>query len=1080
MWAGLMQGPAGFRKQVAVKLVEPGKGDEEVLRREARLGAMMRHGNLVDVYELGRADDGRWFLAMELVPGPTLREVLRTLGALPGTALREIAIQLCRGLAYAHALPIEADTVGLVHRDIKPSNVLLDPSGMVKLSDFGIARLHDGATTDVQGTPGYIAPEQLQGAAPDPRADVYGMGILLWAMAIGRPPLRPGKGRAKVLEAALGAQVRARAARALLSEALPGLDQVVERCLDPDPGLRFADARDLGRALRALPEPPGQGLLELMRHYEAQRRPDDPGDDSPTRTTASFHSTGSALPRVEAPLLGRDRELEALQAQLEPAGAWVTLKGLPGIGKTRLAQHLAHRWAAGARPVVWVELTGAHDRIAMLSRVGEALRLTESHDARSIARALATRTEGLLVLDAIDGLTDELRSLIPALRATAPWLRLLLTGRSVVRHGDEVVLELGPLDSEAARRLYAERLPEEATAPAAHILDAILAGLEGVPLTIELAATQALDDTGPGSLEEALATTWKQLPAWSQHALLQLTAFEGTFLVEAAEAVIDTHRWPDAPWPLDIVDDLWNRSLLYVRQGRGAQRMGMYGAVRQFALARTDQRSARRDAERRHGAWLARFGDEAWLDGLQLRGGEARVRELARELDDLVAACRRAVERNDTRVAEATALAAWEVLRRRGPLDRVPQLLEPVLGLNGLTREAALRTALATVAEATEAYDAALEASRTPRERATTLAALARHLHLKNDLEGSVQRAHEALELATEVNDRVVEGRALIALGAAERKLGQPEASEAHLLDGLERLDRVGCVVDRSHAFQSLGNLYILQDRHDDAEAAFQKARRGYRATGMKGAMGTALANLSLVDRQRQDYASADRRAREALELHRAVGDRRGEINDLGQLANCRVSQGRLTEAIDALQETRLRARDAGMAKDEAVAAVNLGHCYTLLGRYDEALPHFEAAHALADRLRLVWLRALAGGNRAIALPALGRLDDARTAFDAAIADARQVGSRRMEGALLHERVRADLDAHGPDDLAEAERLLLAASDPIEHAKLRCTRARLLARRGDLEAARAELQGLDASDMNLAQRITEARAELRS
>jgi tetratricopeptide (TPR) repeat protein len=1082
VWSGLMEGPAGFRKQVAVKLVEPGKAEEEVLRREARLGALMRHGNLVDVYQLGRADDGRWFLAMELVPGPTLREVLRTTGALPGPALRDIAVQLCRGLAYAHQLRIDSDQVGLVHRDIKASNVLLDPSGMVKLSDFGIARLQGGEGTDVQGTPGYIAPEQLEGAPPDPRADVYSMGVLLWAMAIGRPPLRPDRraGRKQVLEVARGAAKGARAASATLAEALPGLEAVVARCVDPDPARRYADGKALGRALRALPEPAGPGLLEVMARYEATTR-STPTPSDEEEATHTFRSTGGLRAETQ-PLLGREREVSAVERHLEPAGSCITLKGLAGVGKSHLAHHVAHRWLASARPTAWAELEGASDLHEMLARIAEALRLTESTDAEAIAGALASRTEGLLVLDGIDTVVDQLRPLVTQWRAEAPWLRLLLTGSEVLGLADEVVVELGPLAMAPARELFRARQRDDATQSFDDAaLDEALRTLDGLPLAIELAATHGLDAASTGSLVETLRGTWAGMPPWARHAMVQITAFRGAFLVEAAESLVDVSRWPDAPWPVAVVDALWSRSLLHVRRSKEGQRLGMFAAVRDFIRQQEEADEAVvAESERRHGAYFARFGDEAWLEGLQLQGGEARARQMARDIDDLVAACRRALARGDAHVAEATCLAAWEVLRRRGPLPLAVELLSATLKLPDIRRRSAVCCALAQVEDLTERYDEALGYARNDRERGQVLAAKARHQHATNQLDACVTTAREALRLGDAIGDPVVQGRALVCLGVAERKKGQPEASESHLRDAITRLERVGCLVERSYAWLSLGNLYNMQNRVDDAEAAFHKARRGFRTTGMRGAMATALANLTLVDRSRGTFDAAERRIQEALALHRSVGDRRGELTDLSQLAGVLTGQGRLTEAADALQECRLRARDAGMQSSEALSECNLGHVLTLLSRYEQAVGHFERSYEVATQAGIVWLQALALGNLGIVASEQGDIEGALAYLDRALPLARQIHSPRLEGAFLHERERALLARGEADEgtLHQAEALLLAAQDATEAAKVRCTRARLLARRGRIEEAKALLADIDLGDRQLSRRVGEARAEL--
>ncbi|HEX7127665.1 MAG TPA: serine/threonine-protein kinase [Thermodesulfobacteriota bacterium] len=183
-------GPAGFRRAVALKVLRPHLRHAEAVTgrftREARLAASLRHPNLVPVVDLG-IDDGVAFLAMELVDGPDLRHAT-SLGArlgrpLPPRLAVYVGIQVARGLAYAHAL-------GLVHRDVSPQNILLSRSGEVRLSDFGIAAAASGAEASasgaLRGKLAYLAPEQVEGRAPDARADVFALGVVTWELLAGR------------------------------------------------------------------------------------------------------------------------------------------------------------------------------------------------------------------------------------------------------------------------------------------------------------------------------------------------------------------------------------------------------------------------------------------------------------------------------------------------------------------------------------------------------------------------------------------------------------------------------------------------------------------------------------------------------------------------------------------------------------------------------------------------------------------------------------------------------------------------------------------------------------------------------
>src|SRR5262249_19710341 len=143
--------------------------------REARALATLAHPNIVAIHDFGTGPDGQNHLVMEFVGGGTLADRL----PLPRDQALDVAVQLCEALAYAHAN-------GIVHRDIKPENVLFDDRGRVKLADFGIARMIDAPAagqaptrpTLVMGTPMYMAPEARAGAPPDPRMDIYAMGVL--------------------------------------------------------------------------------------------------------------------------------------------------------------------------------------------------------------------------------------------------------------------------------------------------------------------------------------------------------------------------------------------------------------------------------------------------------------------------------------------------------------------------------------------------------------------------------------------------------------------------------------------------------------------------------------------------------------------------------------------------------------------------------------------------------------------------------------------------------------------------------------------------------------------------------------
>jgi serine/threonine-protein kinase len=248
-------------------------------RNEVRVARQVSHANVCRVYDLGEVD-GHVFLSMEYVDGEDLGSLLRRIGRLPSDKALEISRKLCAGLAAAHEK-------GVLHRDLKPSNVMLDSRGHVLLTDFGLAGLADELSgAEVRnGTPQYMAPEQLAGREVTARSDIYSLGLVLYEIFTGKRPYE-----ANTMAELIRAQTEATpvSLTSLVRDLDPVVERVVLRCLDPDPSRRPSSALAVAAAL-----PGGDPLAAALAAGETP---------SPEMVAAAGEGVGLA-PRVAILLL---------------------------------------------------------------------------------------------------------------------------------------------------------------------------------------------------------------------------------------------------------------------------------------------------------------------------------------------------------------------------------------------------------------------------------------------------------------------------------------------------------------------------------------------------------------------------------------------------------------------------------------------------------------------------------------------------------------------------------------------------------------------------------------------------------
>ncbi len=276
IFAALLSGEAGFEKLVVIKRILPHLAEDprfvSMFLTEARVTASLTHPNICQVFELGQIE-GEYYLAMEYLEGVSLSRLIRqNVGR--GLDLRVaagIVSQALEGLQFAHCFRQPGrGMVGIIHRDMSPSNVFVTSAGLVKVLDFGVAKVSHHSITTATGLKGkypYMSPEQIRGAEIDGRADLFSVGVLLFESVTGRSLFNRGSDFETLFAVVEGPRPPASQSRA---DVPYGLDDVIDRALRVAREERYASAREMGEALSREMAPLGgiatsRELAELVR-----------------------------------------------------------------------------------------------------------------------------------------------------------------------------------------------------------------------------------------------------------------------------------------------------------------------------------------------------------------------------------------------------------------------------------------------------------------------------------------------------------------------------------------------------------------------------------------------------------------------------------------------------------------------------------------------------------------------------------------------------------------------------------------------------------------------------------------------
>jgi class 3 adenylate cyclase/predicted ATPase/Tfp pilus assembly protein PilF len=728
--------------------------------------------------------------------------------------------------------------------------------------------------------------------------------------------------------------------------------------------------------------------------------------------------TGHNLPAERDAFVGRRESLAELARRLEGGARLISVLGLGGTGKTRLVTRFGWSTLGDFPGGVWFcDLSEARNLDGVLHAVAQGLDVPLGKDdpVIQLGHSIAGRGKCLVILDNFEQVTRHAEETLGRWLNRASGAQFLVTTREVLGLPGEEILALAPLaPSDAAtlflRRAEAAKPGFEPSTEDRSSIDRLVKLLEGLPLAIELAAARVrvmpprtllvrmserfkLLSSSGGRLERQATLravfdwSWDLLSLPEKAGLAQLSVFEGGFTLELVEAVLDLSAYENAPWPMDVLQSLVQKSL--VRQVTD-QRFDLLVSVQEYALEqlRTTARytgsgpEALRAAEMRHGAHFAGLDENA------------AVANGCAELDNLVVACRRAASRGDVDGAVRALEGAWAALVLRGPFHVGLELACLVRAIPEIPAAAAARAdcvagrALEYSGNGPEArawLEASQAGARDIGDRRCECRALVSLGFLdiaEGKLESARARVERALSIARELNDRSIQSDACNVLGNIESVLGQREQALAH---------------------------------YDAALALARQLRNRQREGSVLANLGIEYGEMGLMDKARSHNEAALAAARE-------VGNRRLEGSTLCNLGLLHQVQGRFDEAVDQLEAALAVARDMGHANLESIVLCNLGMACDSLARFDEASDYFEAALAIAramgDRRREGQYLSYFGLLHAHR----GQFDDARRYLDASEALLQAVSDRMSLGILLCGRAETEHLAGVPNAAKAAVR----------------------------------------------------------
>jgi len=728
-----------------------------------------------------------------------------------------------------------------------------------------------------------------------------------------------------------------------------------------------------------------------------------------------------SLPAERDTFVGRTEALDGLSQRIQSGVRLVSVIGLGGTGKTRLVTRYGRSCLGEFPGGVWFcDLAPARSLDGVVSGVAQGLGVPLGRDdpVVQLGHAIAGRGRCLVILDNFEQVARHARTTLGRWLDRAEQACFVVTTREVLGLPGEDILTLPPLPQADGIALFVQRAEaarsdshpstrdQSAIAPLVDLLD-------GLPLAIELAAARVrvmpprlllermserfklLVSQGGrldrhSTLRAAFDWSWDLLAPHEKAALAQLSVFEGGFTLEAAEAVIDLTAFDGAPWTVDVIHALVDKS--FVRP-RGDDRFDLLVSVQVYAAEHLETEGRYAGSGPRAMA-AARMRAVAWFAAL---GPIRAIQGRCADLDNLVTACRRAVALGDGGSAAGALEGAWDALSLRGPFEAGVELAESVCAMAGLNDRAAAH------AQSVLAH-ALVVCGRSGAARAV---------------------CDKALACAISSGDRLCEAWVSFRLGVLHFDEGRMDEARAHCVAAMAKAREMGERRLECLAINQLASIEHVVGHTDEALLQFECALELAHETANRQLQSNLLGNIANLHLAVGRMDEAHARCVEALAIARDIGDHRIEGNMLCNLGMVCLVQGRLADAEEASKGALVVGRELGHLRLECVVLCNLGIVFERQGRPGEAQTHFEAAVRLAHALGDPLYEGQFLGYLGLLHSRQGRHGEARSCLESGEALLRGVSDRFGLGVLLTSRAEAHYLA---GDTVAATASLAAAS----------------------------------------------------